>query len=328
MPTKKELEALVREMKKELELLRPQQGLSGPTTEAEQLEAVFSAPTTSGRKTERQPGESCDSRPTQRPAYYDGKLPWEIYCLQFDIAAEINGWNEEKKGQFLASQLTGAAAAVLLNLPEEKSRSFHALSAALSARFGARKHREVAMVLLRERSRRRNETLQELAGDIEALVRQAYPKADEDTLVTLGVDNFVQAITDPEVQLEVRRRAPASVREAVELATHAEAIQLACRHSVGARQTVRGITQASPAEVKRDSEQGEEPLEACLRAMREMEGRLTAQANRQPAASRGGRRRPACFRCGSLLHLARWCDRPGTGGTSRAGTEERQNQEN
>ena len=35
-------------------------------------------------------------RPVQKPATFDGRSPWEPYHTQFEIAAEINNWSDER----------------------------------------------------------------------------------------------------------------------------------------------------------------------------------------------------------------------------------------
>ena len=39
--------------------------------------------------------------PVQRPTLYDGKTPWDAYRIQYEMTAEINGWDESEKARFL-----------------------------------------------------------------------------------------------------------------------------------------------------------------------------------------------------------------------------------
>ena len=39
----------------------------------------------------------------QEPPKYDGKSSWEVFLVQFEIAAILNGWNDEQKALFLAT---------------------------------------------------------------------------------------------------------------------------------------------------------------------------------------------------------------------------------
>ena len=82
----------------------------------------------------------------QKPVKYDGRTPWESYLAQFDIASQINGWDEEEKATFLSTSLTGPALAVLGNLTAEKRTNYKALVSALTARFGSTHQAELAEI--------------------------------------------------------------------------------------------------------------------------------------------------------------------------------------
>ena len=47
-------------------------------------------------------------KPVQEPQKYDGKSSWEAFLVHFEIAAKLNGWNEQK-ALFLATSLHGNA---------------------------------------------------------------------------------------------------------------------------------------------------------------------------------------------------------------------------
>ena len=49
----------------------------------------------------------------QKPAVFDGKTSWDSYKTQFEIVAEINGWESQEKAAFLAASLHGQALSVL-----------------------------------------------------------------------------------------------------------------------------------------------------------------------------------------------------------------------
>ena len=114
-----------------------------------------------------------ESKLLQKPVKYDGRTPWEPYLAQFNIAAHMNSWDEPEKAAFLAISLTGPALAVLGNLAENKHNDFQALVSALQLRFGSGHQAEIARVSFKNRVRHRDETLPELAEDIERLGRLA-----------------------------------------------------------------------------------------------------------------------------------------------------------
>ena len=107
----------------------------------------------------------------------DGKCAWDTYRAQFELLADLNGWSDAEKSAHLAISLRGAAATVLTNLHPSQRRSYEALTATLDSRFGVAHQTELNRSRLKARSRRREETLTELAEDVEQLVCLAYPEA-------------------------------------------------------------------------------------------------------------------------------------------------------
>ena len=130
---------------------------------------------------------------------FDGKSSWEAYQTQFRLLAELNHWTEQEKAAHLAISLRGSALTVLTNLPEEQRNNFSALSAALKNRFGNNHQAELNRAHLRGRSKRRDETLPELAEDIERLTRLAYPEAAEVMVIVLAKDQFIDALPDDDM---------------------------------------------------------------------------------------------------------------------------------
>ena len=56
------------------------------------------------------------SKPVEEPPKYDGKSSWEAFLVQFEIAAKLNGWNDEQKALFLATSLHGNTTLILSNI--------------------------------------------------------------------------------------------------------------------------------------------------------------------------------------------------------------------
>lgn len=168
-------------------------------------------------------------RPIQKPPVFDGRTPWDAYITQFEIAAEINDWKEAEKAAFLATGLKGQATTVLSNLPTESRAHFPSLVAALESRFGNRRQAELHRMKLRSRVRRRDESLPELAEDVERLARLAYPDATVTVLETLSKDQFIDALMDDELRLRVAQARPTSLRAALGTALELESFSLAAR---------------------------------------------------------------------------------------------------
>ena len=141
----------------------------------------------------------------------------------------MNGWSDAEKSAHLAISLRGAAATVLTNLHPSQRRSYEALTATLDSRFGVAHQTELNRSRLKARSRRREETLAELAEDVERLVRLAYPEAAESMVEVLAKDQFVDALPDEDMRLRIRQNKPTTLRDALRLALELESYQIASR---------------------------------------------------------------------------------------------------
>ena len=99
----------------------------------------------------------------------------------------------------------------------------------LESRFGAAHQQELHRTKFKSRLRRREESLQQLAEDIERLARLAYPLAPEDMKDLLAKEQFIDAILDGDTHLRWKQSKPPSLRAALELAMELESYRLASR---------------------------------------------------------------------------------------------------
>ena len=119
----------------------------------------------------------------------------------------------------LAVSLRGTAATVLTNLHPTRRQNYEALTAALDSRFGVAHQTELNRMRLKARSRHRDETLADLAEDVERLVRLAYPEATEAMVEVLAKDQFVDALPEEDMRLRIRQNKPVTLRDALETRT-------------------------------------------------------------------------------------------------------------
>jgi hypothetical protein len=161
-------------------------------------------------------------RPTQKPTTFDGKTSWDAYKTQFEIVAEINGSESQEKAAFLATSLQGQALSVLNCLSDSSRRNYNALVQALDSRYGTLCQSELNRATLRNRIRRRDESLPELAGDIERLVRLAYPSGTPEMLEAFAKDQFVDAVHDDDIRLRIAQSRPTTLHQALEIALELE----------------------------------------------------------------------------------------------------------
>ena len=164
-------------------------------------------------------GDPEQKRPVQKPPLFDGKSQWEPYIAQFEIVAGINQWNVEQKGNYLATSLKGSNLSLLGNIPSDTRQDYKKLVTALESRFGSVHQQELYRSKFKSRLRRREESLQELAEDLERLARLAYPSAPEEMKDLLAKEQFIDAILDGDTRLRSKQSRPHSLRAALTLAS-------------------------------------------------------------------------------------------------------------
>ena len=250
------------------------------------------------------------TRPVQRPAPFDGRTTLDAYRTQFELLAEINRWNEVEKATFLAISLKGPALTVLSNLSAESRRDYPALVAALESRFGSAHQAELNRMQLRSRTRRREESLPELAEDVDRLCRLAYPGAAPAMLELLAKDQFVDALTDEDMRLRIRQNRPETLRGALEAALQLESYQLASKQKC---KTVREVHIEHSREPKRNFQKLGNQVTNCddlVQDLQELKKQVTAlkQALRRKTPGRQNNlERVICWRCRKRGHYKRDC---------------------
>ena len=255
------------------------------------------------------------ARPVQRPGTYSGDSLWESYYAQFEITAELNGWNEQQKAAYLATSLTGQALNVLGNLPADRRQNYKELVAALETRYGSTHRTELARVRFKHRVKQKDESLAAMAEDLERLGRLAYPDAPGNLQNVLSRDQFVDALPDPDMRLRVKQERPPSLQRALELALELESFQLASnqRQYRVARETKLADNRKGQEKTPRKASEEEkefQPLHTVLerleRSLRECVSDVRAAVNWRKR-QQGNKGRSGCWRCGRQGHLRRDC---------------------
>lgn len=153
---------------------------------------------------------------------YNGKVSWEAFHAQFELLAKAQNWSQENKALQLAMCLTDEALACLLLLDVDDRENYAALVGALQRRFGTFTGAELLPNELNNRYRKHGEPLRQLANDIESLTRRAYSSMPTMVQSELARDRFMQALSPPELRVEVQLTHPRSLQEALERASERE----------------------------------------------------------------------------------------------------------
>ena len=117
--------------------------------------------------------------------------------------------------------LTGSAQQVLTDFKDEEP-SYMELSAALEVRVGPGDRAGVTLAELRNRQRKPNESLQELAQSIKRLTNLAYPEVDRQARDRLARIHFADTIADKDIKIHLFQARPNTLEDAVRVALEAE----------------------------------------------------------------------------------------------------------
>ena len=222
----------------------------------------------------------------RKPAEFDGRVAWEAYKAQFELLAQGRGWSSEEMALQLVASLRGPALEILAHLPPAHRSSYEKMAGALQQRFGSPYLSEVYRARLKARVRQQDESLPQLALDVETLVRRAYPAAPEEMVVVLARDSFVDALQDPRVQMYVKQAHPVDLQAALAQALEYEAFT----------RSTRGAMAAAP-----------EPTSPRRHHFQARRAR-TQQAATGGSKAAGPREfRGACWQCGQVGHRRSEC---------------------
>ena len=114
------------------------------------------------------------------------------------------------------------AANVLWDYGKDVTESFSDLIRILESRFGGRAMSDKHRIELRNRRRRKNETLQSLHSDVRRLAVLAYPDAQPKTREVISCDHFLDAIADRDLELKIRERQPSDLDSTLNIALQLE----------------------------------------------------------------------------------------------------------
>ena len=80
--------------------------------------------------------------------------------------------------------------------------------------FGSEHQSEVYKIELRNRRRRNHESISELMQDIRRFMVHAYSSGTSDIWESVAINAFLEALDDPELAMEVRKRGPVALESA------------------------------------------------------------------------------------------------------------------
>ena len=218
----------------------------------------------------------------------------EEFLSHFDLCVLANGWSEKEAGTFLGISLAGIARRLLSLVTPSSAEGYKSLRAALVNRFQPTSQVESYKALLRTRTRKQGEELQNLAEEIGRLVRLSFPNADAGTVDTISKDRFVDCLDDVELRHWIYQGEPKDLAAAVQRGVQAEAYLKTERAKT---QRVRGTNMTMAEEM--------ESLKGQMGSwMKDISRQLEGQTKRPVDAAPEKKR---CYECGSEAHFKRSC---------------------
>lgn len=205
------------------------------------------------------PGRS-PPRPIFMPEVFTGVgREWSDWVEQFELAANVNFWDEPIKLQFMSLLLSGRASDMYNGVSVEAKSNYALLKVAMTRCLEPCHGDEWSRVAFVERRRLPNETAQEFGHALRRLVAKAYPSVDDGTRDMLARDQFVTHFTTGDFRISLRAAKSKTLEAATHLAAEMELV-------MNLEQT-HIIPDARVREVRAGTNKAEECFEALLGAV-------------------------------------------------------------
>ena len=105
-----------------------------------------------------------------------GEETFEDWLTQFEMAAEVSGWEGKNKLAHLVTRLKGQALSYYRSYPPEERVDYNKLTKALSTRFTRVQLPVVQTTLFHKRKQKAKEDVDTYAQDLRNLFQKAYPR--------------------------------------------------------------------------------------------------------------------------------------------------------
>ena len=247
-------------------------GSEDPDVPGMQLNKYAQRAATTSRKT----------RDIMKPQSFDGREVFNSFLAHFEVCATFNEWTDAEKLLWLQWALKGRAQQVLWDLAPGQMSSYNDVVQALRQRFGSEHQSELFRVELRNRRRRPHESLSELMQDIRRLMVLAYSSTSSEMWESVAINAFLEALDDPVLSLEVRKRAPttldAALKDALLLDGFTRAVSNKTDRDRSRKDQARAVKgPPTPIAAERDEDKTSSWQKELLQSQREIQQQLLRQ---------------------------------------------------
>lgn len=268
------------------------------------------------KSTQNNGNNGCSSQSLKiKPATYDGANSWIDYKAHFDLVAKVNNWSIDQRGLYLAVSLRGHAQSILGDLPVESRSDYESLITVLEERFAPPGQTELYRLQLRERRIKPGESLPELGQHIKRLSNLAYPTAPRDVRDILAKEQFLDALSDANVRVNIKQCKPTSLDEAIQLALELEAYSKTEKSSRITQGHLRCANVQVEGESEVSSSENRKAIEKLVQSVSDMSHILNnvikevnelKNKSRKPKVVKGGTNKK-CSNCGRKNHVLKDC---------------------
>jgi len=270
------------------------------------------------------------AKPLLLPEPFDGTeaTGWSEWLDHFESVAAVNKWvSGEDRLKWLRVRLTGKAQTAFRRLPDDVKTDYGKCLEALQRRFNPDSKRQLYMVELNARTKRRDEDWAAFGDAVRILADKAYPELAENARERLALNQFLDQIENPQVAFSVKQKRPRNVEEAaaavIELESYLGTTGKPSRVSVVSPQEQEPDTVPAAERVSTvTSQDGGDSLIATMKSLcdrlqrvevlvGEKEQRRGGRGASKPSRENddGKRKEIVCWSCGKKGHVARFCSR-------------------
>jgi hypothetical protein len=159
---------------------------------------------------------------TIRLGSYDGNsIPLETHISKFENCAKYYGWNETDRLCHLRASLEGAAGQILWEVDDTVTE--REVIETLRNRFGSHSQSERFRAVLRNRRRRKDESVQSVYNDIRRLLALAFPGKSGELYGIIGRDAFLESLADSALRNRVLDQNPKNMDDTLAIVSRMEA---------------------------------------------------------------------------------------------------------
>lgn len=182
------------------------------------------------------------ARPVFMPETFTGVgREWSDWSEQFDLAAEVNGWDDDLKLKFMSLLLSGRARDIYSGLSGDAKGNYGLLKAAMARCFEPCDSTDWSRAAFTDRRRMHNETAREFGNALRRLAFKAYPAADNSTRDMLARDQFLTHFATGDFRITLRRAKPKTLEDAIDLAAEIELLKNLEQTHLTVDAKVRGV---------------------------------------------------------------------------------------